>query len=82
MIKQRNTYHDRIIIDPQIMTGKPVVKGTRIPVDLVLKRLAQDLNFETIRKAYPRLTIEDIKACLSYAQALVGGEDIYPRSAA
>ena len=44
------------------MVGKPVVKGTRIPVELVLKRLAQDLNVETLLKAYPRLTLEDIRA--------------------
>ncbi len=73
-------YKDRIIIDPEIMVGKPVVKGTRIPVELVLKRLAQDLNVETLLKAYPRLTIEDIRACIEYAQGLVEGEVIYPAS--
>ncbi len=71
-------YKNRIIIDPEIMVGKPVVKGTRIPVELVLKRLAQDLNIETLLEAYPRLTIEDIRACLEYAQGLVEGEVIYP----
>ena len=71
-------YKDRIIIDPEIMVGKPVVKGTRIPVELVLKRLAQDLNVETLLEAYPRLTLEDIRACLEYAQGLVEGEVIYP----
>ena len=73
-------FKDRIIIDPEIMVGKPVVKGTRIPVELVLKRLAQDLNVETLLKAYPRLTIEDISACIEYAQGLVEGEVIYPAS--
>lgn len=81
MNKKINIYQDRIIIDPEIMTGKPVVKGTRIPVDLVLKRLAQDLNINTLLEAYPRLTQEDIKACILYAQALVEGEDIYPQTA-
>jgi uncharacterized protein (DUF433 family) len=46
----------------------------------VLKRLAQDLNVETLFKAYPRLTIEDIRACIEYAQGLVEGEVIYPAS--
>jgi uncharacterized protein (DUF433 family) len=73
-------YKDRIIIDPEIMVGKPVVKGTRIPVELVLKRLAQDLNVETLLRAYPRLSIEDIRACIEYAHGLVEGEVIYPAS--
>lgn len=71
-------YQQRIVIDPEIMAGKPTVRGTRIPVELVLKRLAQDLDLETLFEAYPRLTPEDVKACLEYAKALVGGEDIYP----
>lgn len=72
------TYLDRIIVDPEIMAGKPVVKGTRIPVELVLKRLAQDLNLKTLFEAYPRLSEDDVKACLEYAQARVEGEEVYP----
>ena len=60
------------------MVGKPVVKGTRIPVDLVLKRLSQDLDLAALFESYPRLTEDDVKACLAYAQALVGGEDVFP----
>jgi len=71
------TYQDRITINPDIMAGKPVVKGTRIPVELVLKRLSQDLNLDTLFAAYPRLTVEDIKACLAYAEAVVEGEEIH-----
>jgi uncharacterized protein (DUF433 family) len=70
-------YQDRIIIDPEILAGKPVVKGTRISVELVLKRLAQDLSLPSLFEAYPRLTEEDVKACLQYAQALVEGEEVY-----
>ncbi len=73
-------YQDRIIVDPEILVGKPVVKGTRIPVELVLKRLAQELDPQALLEAYPRLTIEDIKACLEYAEALVEGEIVYPVS--
>jgi uncharacterized protein (DUF433 family) len=58
--------------------GKPVVKGTRIPVELVLKRLSQDLDVATLLEAYPRLTTEDMKACLAYAEAQVAGEDVFP----
>lgn len=74
-------YQERIIIDPEILTGKPVIKGTRIPVDLILKRLAQDLDIQHLLEAYPRLTIEDIRACIEYAQNLVEGEMIYPAPA-
>ncbi|MSP12793.1 MAG: DUF433 domain-containing protein [Chloroflexi bacterium] len=78
MAKERAGYLDRIIVDPEILAGKPVVKWTRIPVELVLKRLAQDLNLQMFFDAYPRLTPEDVKACLAYAQALVEGEEVYP----
>jgi uncharacterized protein (DUF433 family) len=74
--KQQN-YLDRIIVDPRILVGKPVIKGTRIPVELVLKRLSQDLDTKTLFQDYPRLTEADIKACLAYAETLVEGEDIY-----
>jgi uncharacterized protein (DUF433 family) len=70
--------NDRIIIDPEILVGKPVIRGTRIPVELVLKRLAQELNTQVLLEAYPRLTLVDIKACLEYAEALVESEDFYP----
>ncbi len=68
MAATSSTYRDRIVIDPEILVGKPVVRGTRIPVELVLKRLAQDLDVESLLQAYPRLTLDDVKACLQYAQ--------------
>lgn len=71
-------YESRIVVDPDILAGKPVVRGTRIPVELVLKRLAHDLNVQTLFDSYPRLTEDDVKACLEYAGALVGGENFYP----
>lgn len=74
-------YRVRIVVDPEIMVGKPVVRGTRIPVELVLKRLAQNPDVSVLLEAYPRLTIEDIKAYLEYAQGLVEGESIYPAPA-
>lgn len=70
-------YSAHIIVDPAILAGKPVVKGTRIPVALVLDHLAQELDLQELFAAYPRLTPEDVKACLAYAHALVAGEDIY-----
>ncbi len=73
----QQTYQDRIIVDPKIMVGKPVVKGTRIPVEIVLERLAEDLDTKTLFEDYPRLTEEDVKACLTYAEAVVEGEEVF-----
>ena len=81
MAIEQLTDRDRIVFDPDILAGKPVVKGTRIPVELVLKRLAQDLNITTLFQAYPRLTEDDVKACLEYAQRLVEGEEVIPAPA-
>jgi uncharacterized protein (DUF433 family) len=73
-MKITHCYPERIIVDPQILGGKPVVKGTRVPMELVLQYLANDPDIETIFAAFPHLTVEDIKACLSYAQELVEEE--------
>ncbi len=77
-MKAKKTYKDRIIIDPEIMVGKPVIKGTRIPVELILERLEEDLDTKELFADYPRLTEEDVKACIAYAKALVEGEEVYP----
>ena len=71
MAKERPMYQDRIVADPEIMVGKPVVKGTRIPVELVLAHLAENPDLEDLFAAYPRLKLEDVKACLQYAHAAV-----------
>ena len=70
-------YQDRIVVDGKILVGKPVVRGTRISVEVVLEHLSTDLDLQTLYEAYPRLTPEDVKACLEYAQALVAGEEVY-----
>ena len=72
MAKERPLYHERIIQDPAIMVGKPVVKGTRIPVELVLGHLAHNPDLDELFAAYPHLTIEDVQACLAYARATAG----------
>lgn len=66
-------YQDRIITDPRILVGKPTVKGTRIPVELVLARLEADPDLAELFADYPELTVEDVKACLGYARTLVQG---------
>ena len=58
---------DRIDINPHILGGKPVIKGTRIPVYLILELLQADYNFQKILDAYPALEIEDMKAALEYS---------------
>jgi uncharacterized protein (DUF433 family) len=62
---------ERIVRDPRVMVGKPVVRGTRIPVDLILEQLAFNLDLDDLFGAYPELTIDDVKACLRYAQGAV-----------
>jgi uncharacterized protein (DUF433 family) len=58
---------DHIAIDPQVLTGKPVVEGTRLAVEFILDLLAQRWSEEEILRNYPDLTSEDIQACLCYA---------------
>jgi len=58
---------ERIEVNPQIMMGKPVIKGTRIPVEMILKKLAHRISVEEILRDYPRLTEDDIKAAALYA---------------
>jgi uncharacterized protein (DUF433 family) len=78
MTTERPIYHERIVTDPAILVGKPVVRGTRISVETVLERLADNPDVDDLFAAYPRLTMEDVQACLSYAQAVVAGEEITP----
>lgn len=67
-------YQNRIVIDPEIMHGKPVIRGTRIPVYVVLNLLAGGLKPEEVLTEYPDLTKEDILACLEYAAELAQEE--------
>jgi len=64
-------YPDRINIDPKILFGKPVFKGTRIPISIVLKMLRDGATFQKILNEYPRLTEDDIKAALDYSVFIV-----------
>ena len=68
---------DRISVDPQIHFGKPCIAGTRITVQSVLELLYAGLSFEDILQDYdPDLQVDDIKACLQYAIALISAEEI------
>ena len=70
----------RIEINPRIMLGKPVIRGTRITVEVILERLAADIPIEAILDDYPRLTRSDILAVLAYARGVVGTDEIVPRT--
>jgi uncharacterized protein (DUF433 family) len=69
-------FHERIIADPAIMVGKPIVKGTRITVELILKSLASGMGIEDIISAYPQLVPEDIFCALAYSASVVADEEI------
>ena len=71
-------WSDRIVIDPAVLVGKPVVKGTRLAVEFIIDLLALGWSEEEILKNYPGLTSEDIRACLAYASAILHAEKIYP----
>lgn len=69
--------NERISVNPNIHFGKPCVSGTRITVQSVLELINEGLSFEQIKQDYyPDLEIEDIKACMDYAIALISAEDI------
>ena len=68
----------RISIDPEIQHGKPCIRGTRIPVYIILEMLEHGLTIQEIREEYPHLEEADIKACIAFARRLVEGEEISP----
>jgi len=68
----------RVIVDQKIMAGKPIIKGTRIPVDAILRALAEGMNVEELLEDYPQLTKEDIREALVYSAKVVSSEDVFP----
>jgi uncharacterized protein (DUF433 family) len=68
---------DRVEINPSVMQGKPVIRGTRIPVELLLRKLAEGATSEELLDAYPRLTVDDIRAALAYAADAIGHETVF-----
>ena len=71
-------YQNRITVNPKIMVGKPIIKGTRITVELVLRLLAEGLAEKEILKNYPHLRKEDVQAVLEYAFETVEREKVFP----
>jgi uncharacterized protein (DUF433 family) len=63
-------WKDRIVVDPEILVGKPIIKGTRISVELLLDRVAEGWSIDDILRSYPHLTRDDVLAALSFAAEL------------
>jgi len=70
-------WQDNIVIDPEILVGKPVIKGTRLSVEFIVGLLAAEWSEEDILRSYPGLTHEDIIACLNYAEERLTSERVY-----
>ena len=63
--------HERIAVDPAVMVGKPCIKGTRIPVEQVLREIAGGMSAADVLDAHPRLTVDDVQAVVEYAADVV-----------
>ncbi|MCS6852764.1 MAG: DUF433 domain-containing protein [Gemmataceae bacterium] len=72
------TWNERIVIDPHILTGKPIIKGTRLAVEHILELMGQGWAEEQILAEYPGVTHDDILACLRYASEILKAEKVYP----
>lgn len=72
------SWQDRIAIDPAVLVGKPVVKGTRLAVEFIVGLLAQGWSEQEVLENYPGLCHEDVLACLAYAEDRLRLEKVYP----
>jgi uncharacterized protein (DUF433 family) len=70
-------WRDRITVDPEVLVGKPIIKGTRIAVEFVVDLLARGWTTDRILKEYDHLTPDDIQACLAYASEVLKTERVY-----
>jgi uncharacterized protein (DUF433 family) len=77
-MNEHKEYKERIIIDPGILVGKPIIKGTRLAVEFIIDLLANGWTKDEIFRNYPVLTQDDIQACLAYASQLLHEEKVYP----
>jgi uncharacterized protein (DUF433 family) len=67
---------DHIDVNPKVMLGKPVIRGTRIPIELILRKLGEGASEQDLLDAYPHLKSEDIRAAMAYAAAALAHEEI------
>ena len=73
--EQSMTITDRITVDRKVMLGKPIIRGTRIPVELILRKLSEGATEADLLDAYPRLTRDDIQAAIGYAADTLAHEE-------
>lgn len=71
-------WQERIVLDPAVLAGKPIVKGTRLAVEFLVELLAEDWTEADILRNYPGLTHADLRACLAYASDRLKAEKVYP----
>ena len=73
-----NDWEERIVVDPKILVGKPVIRGTRLSVEFILGLLANGWTVEQVLEEYPQLKREDVIAVLKYAVEMIKEEKVYP----
>ena len=71
-------WQERIVVDPKVLVGKPLIRGTRLSVEFILDLLANDWTIEKILNEYPQLVREDVMAVLKYAAEMAKEEKVYP----
>jgi uncharacterized protein (DUF433 family) len=76
-----NDWREHIVADPEVMLGKPVVRGTRISVELILEKLSAGETVDDLLVAYPRLSRDDVQAALAYAAETLRADTIFPLAA-
>jgi uncharacterized protein (DUF433 family) len=72
------TWQDRIAVNPAVLVGKPVIKGTRLAVEVVLDLLAAGQTEDAVCASYPGVTHDDVRACVAYAADVVRSERVFP----
>lgn len=77
-LSNQSKWQDRIAFDSAVLSGKPVIKGTRIAVEFVIDLLSQGWSNADIATNYPNVTEDDIRACLAYAKDTLSAERVYP----
>jgi uncharacterized protein (DUF433 family) len=80
-LRQVAARHPRIVLDPGVLVGKPVVRGTRLSVEFIIGLLADGWSEADIAKNYPGIRHEDIMACLAYARDVLSSEKVFPSAA-
>jgi uncharacterized protein (DUF433 family) len=76
MTDERGNLLERIVLDPDVLNGKPSIRGSRVPVSLILNLLGHGNTFQQILEDYPYLTEPDIRAALAYAEARMNAEEV------